>query len=91
MSDAGVTEDPTETPEMDCSNPPQTRRQHYTASYNPEARGEKETHGTAIWKQTAKKLVTPGDSWRNWLKTGVHDVVMMAAYAQVGATKAVID
>ena len=34
---------------------------------------------------------TPGDSWRDWLRTGVPGGVMLAAYAPEGAMKALID
>ena len=50
-----------------------------------------ETHGAAIWKQTSKRLVTLGDSWRDWLRTVVPGGVMLAAYAPEGAMKALID
>ena len=62
--------------EMDWQRSPQASRQHYTTSLDLKSRGEKEkndnrqTHGAAIWKQTSKKLA-PGDSWRDWLRTGV--------------------
>ena len=46
---------------------------------------DRETHGAAIWKQTSKKLATPGDGWRGWLRTGVPGGVMLAAYAPKGA------
>ena len=47
--------------------------------------------GATIWKQTSKKLFTPGDIWRYWLKTGVSGGVMLAAYALEGPTMALID
>ena len=50
-----------------------------------------ETLGAATWKQTSKKLATPGDSWRDWLRTEVPGVVMLAAYTPEAATKALID
>ena len=68
MSDAGETGAPTEAMEMDWSHSPQASEQHNATSLNLESRGEKkkehdrETHGAAIWKQTPKKLDTPGDS-----------------------------
>ena len=49
---------------------------------------DRETHVAAIWKQTSTKLGTPGDSWRDWLRTGVPGGVMLAAYALEGAMKA---
>ena len=49
------------------------------------------TLGAAIWKKTSKKLVTPGDSWIDWLRKGVPGVVMLVAYALKGVTKALID
>ena len=84
MPDAGGTGDPTEKLEMDGSYPPQTNREHYTTSLNLESRGEEddlETLGAAIWKQTSNKLVIPGDSWRDWLRTGVPGGITFAAYA----------
>ena len=52
--------------------------------------GNRETHGALIWKQTSKKLVASGDSWRDWLRTGVPGVAMLATYAPERATKALM-
>ena len=60
---------------------------------NPEGKGKEddlETLGATIWKQMRKKLVTHGDRWRYWLRTGVPGVVMLALYVPEGATKALI-
>ena len=96
MSDAGRTRDPTETMEMDWSHlcKPVDSITRQALTWNPEGKGkedDRETHGAAIWKQTSKKLATPRDSWRDWLRTGVPGGVMLAAYAPEGAMKALID
>ena len=52
---------------------------------------DRETLGATIWNQTSKKLITPGDSWRDWLRIGAPVGVMLAAYAPEGTTKALID
>ena len=60
-------------------------------TWNPEGKRKEDdldTFGVVIWKQTSKKLVRPGDSWRDWLKTSVPGVVMLEAYAPEGAMKA---
>ena len=74
VSDAGGTGDPTETLEVDWSYSPQTCREHYmqALTWNPEGQGKEddlETLGTTIWKRASKQLVTPGDGWRDWLRT----------------------
>ena len=69
---------------MDWPYYPQTSRQNYKTSFNLESMCENE-------KKTPKILVTPGDSWRNWLRTGVPDIVMFGAYAPEGATKGLVD
>ena len=46
---------------------------------------DRETHGAAaIGKRTSKQLNTPGDSWRECLRTGVAGRVMLAATAPEG-------
>ena len=52
---------------------------------------DRETLGAAIWKQTSKKLDTPGYSWRHWLSTEVLGGIMLAAYAPGETTKALIN
>ena len=94
-SDAGGTGDPTKTQEMDCSHSPQTSRLHYTTSLNLESRGEKEKRATE--KHLAQRSGTRHQ--RNWIiytwrqferlaQDRMLGVVMLAAYAPDGATKA---
>ena len=88
MSDVGRSGDPTETLQMDWSYTPQASQQHYTSSFKED---DRERRGAAIWKQTSKKQDTAGDSWEDWLRTGVPGGIVLAAYAQGAAMKALID
>ena len=63
-------------------------------TFKPRGKGNEddlETLGVAVRKQTSKKLGTPGDSWRDSLRTRVPGLVILAAHAPRRGTKALID
>ena len=88
MPDAGRTGDPTETLEMDWSHSPQVSRQHYTKSLDLEKRGRLRNARRRDLETDVKEA---GDSWRDWLGTGISGEIMLAVYASGGATKALLD
>ena len=96
MSDTGGSGDPTETLDTDWPHSPQASQQHYTASlkWGPEGKG-KEDQPMNTWRRDleadVKDTDTPGENWRDLLRTGVPGGVMLAAYAPEGAMKASTD